>query len=544
MNTPIASETGNKPVKMKIAIWDCETDPFKFGRVPVPFCWGFKTAEKYIKYWGDDCIKVFAEMLEDFSNRGEDYLILAHNGGKFDFLFIIEHLSGAIRIVNGRILEASMFGHKLRDSYGILPIPLKLSGGKKEIDYRLMERDVRENHKDEILEYLEADCNSLFDMVVAFYDMFGDALTIGGAAMREFKKFHKFDQGGESFDAHFRKFYYGGRCQCFETGIIDANIKWFDLNSAYPKAMRDEKHPVSIGHSVSNKISERTNFVCWSGDNFNAVPVRTKSGLDFTTKSGKYFTTIHEFIAGLETGTIAPKKIHHAIDFHKSMNFFEYVDFYYNKRLATDDVFLKIFYKLMLNTPYGKFAQNPERFCDCLILPWGEIAPVGYIMEYRHDQYAIWSIPTERKTYFNVATAASITGATRAMLLRGLAHSTRPIYCDTDSIACTDFDGYQHAKELGAWKLETEGTQIAIGGKKLYALVNDGECVKKASKGTNLHPLAIFAIARGDTVESRNDAPTFKLGAPVSYLKDGEIKYDKFYTHGFIERNIKSTAII
>jgi hypothetical protein len=93
---------------------------------------------------------------------------------------------------------------------------------------------------------------------------------------------------------------------------------------------------------------------------------------------------------------------------------------------------------------------------------------------------------------------------------------------------------------LGAWKHEFTGHQIAIAGKKLYAVMGTAEkddpkkgvkkgdevCLKKASKGTRLHPLAIFMIARGDTCETRNDAPSFKL--------DGK--------HVFIKRNIRKTT--
>ena len=78
---------------------------------------------------------------------------------------------------------------------------------------------------------------------------------------------------------------------------------------------------------------------------------------------------------------------------------------------------------------------------------------------------------------------------------------------------------------------------MAIAGKKLYALMGDKlnketglmeyGCLKKASKGTQLNPLAIFMIARGDTCETRNDAPAFKL--------DGK--------HQFIRRNIRRTSI-
>jgi hypothetical protein len=117
--------------------------------------------------------------------------------------------------------------------------------------------------------------------------------------------------------------------------------------------------------------------------------------------------------------------------------------------------------------------------------------------------------------------------------------------------------GNKDDKALGAWKEEDGGNVIAIAGKKMYALMDtnrpdklkdgiliDDTCVKKASKGVNLHHLAIAAIARGDTVEARNDAPTFKIGQKVNFDKDGEAKENKEpFEHKFITRNIRRTGL-
>ena len=529
-----------KKIKQNIAVIDFETDPFKAGRIPVPFAWGFYDGTIYKDHWTrnawetpDQCAD---ELIKYIGDIEEPFLILAHNGGKFDFLFIIKHLTGAIKIVNGRILQAELGVHTLRDSYAILPIPLSQSGGKMEIDYMLMERNVRESHRAEIMTYLKADCKSLYDLAVAFYSEFGDALTIGGTAMKQLKSFHKFESGHEKFDQQFRPYYFGGRCQCFETGVIETGIKGIDINSSYPDTMRRLLHPVSVAHIVSQKIGTHTMFVKWQGKNFNAVPVREKFGLNFNTDYGIFNTTIHEFNAGLETGTIEPDKIIETVSFREVQTFENFVDHFYNARLkakADDNVFLALFYKLILNSSYGKFAQSPDNFKDSIILPWGEVAPAPFEIEFTHGEYAIWSKPSLQKTYFNVATAASITGGARANLLFGLSNAVRPLYCDTDSIYCEDFTGELDDKKLGKWKLEFEGTSIAIAGKKLYAVMGQDEtgntvCLKKASKGTRLNPLAIYMIARGDTVETVNDAPTFKL--------DGN--------HQFINRRIRNTNLI
>lgn len=532
----------------RVAVIDAETDPFKHGRVPAPFAWGFYDGETYRDWWKTKTCDPTAVMIDFLDAYPEPLIIYAHNGGKFDFMFFIEKLNGKIRIVNGRILEAHIGKHIIRDSYAILPISLKkLGAGKKEIDYKLMEADVRDQFKGEILEYLEADCFSLHSVVVAFLEKFGDVLTVGSAAMREFKRYHKFETVSSAFDKFHRNYYFGGRCQCFETGVIDTKIEVFDLNSAYPDAMDKLWHPIGRASDIGEKIEENTMFVCWEGENFNAVPTRTKTGLDFNVPRGTFWTTIHEFNAALDLKVIKPHRIKHTVSFEKRMVFSDFVQYFYESRnLAKKhgDKFLEIFYKLILNSAYGKFAQDSSNFVDSIILPWGDVPPSEYYLEYRHDRYAIWSKPATTSSYYNVATAASITGGVRATLLRGLAASTRPLYCDTDSIFCESFNGETDEERLGAWKHEATGNQIAIGGKKLYALMDGDKCIKKASKGANLHPLAIFSIARGDTIEDRQDAPTFKIGGKVTTDESGGVVRTGKAEHQFIKRSIRRTSNI
>ncbi len=183
------------------------------------------------------------------------------------------------------------------------------------------------------------------------------------------------------------------------------------------------------------------------------------------------------------------------------------------------DKFHDIFYKLILNSSYGKFAQNPDNFEDYILLNYGDIpADINYQPKFIHGDYTIWAKPTEKKRFMNIATAASITGAARSILLNGICSSIRPLYCDTDSIICKSMIGNISTKKLGSWKLEAEADTIAIAGKKMYCATKNGEIVKKASKGAKLNGLAIFSIARGDTVEHFNDAPTMKLDGTMKYI--------------------------
>ena len=500
---------------MKIATIDFETDPFEHGLIVEPFCCGFYDEDTYIDFWGPDCAD---KLMEYIGELKEPYIIYAHNGGKFDFFFILKHFKGHLRIVNGRILEATYKAHKFRDSFAILPVGLAKME-KQVFDYTKLYKNKRNKYKQEILNYLQSDCINLYKYVKLFLDEFGDKLTIGSAAMSELKKFHSFEQTNDAFDAKFRPFYYGGRVQCFHVGMYKGPLKVFDVNSMYPDVMKNSKHPVSKGHEVSRKITNKTCFAIIEGKNYGAFPARTDSGLDFNIPYGKFMVTKHELDAAEETGTFTIDRVHCSYDFNRTISFADFIDHFYSRRMTArgiGDSALDLFYKLILNSSYGKFALNPENFAEYKITSIDEYLDntedePWVIKEENALGYRIWEMPSPQKRYYNVATAASITGAARAKLLLGLAKATRPIYCDTDSIVCENMTVHADPKTLGAWKLEAEGDTMAIAGKKLYALFKNGKAIKFASKGGTLTPDEIKACALGDEIEYKNAVPNFKL---------------------------------
>jgi hypothetical protein len=511
----------------RIAVIDTETDPFAYGVIPKPFSAGFYNGEIYVDFWGDNCIEELIYFLDSLEER---YIIYAHNGGKFDFLFMLKYFSKKLLIINGRIVKGNIGKHEMRDSYAALPIPL--SGYQKDVfDYDKMLVKNREKNKEEILHYQKNDCIYLYELISTFCHEFDYALTVGGAAMEKFKTFHEVQNlRGKWQDDELRPYYYGGRVQCFKTGIVKQPLKIYDVNSMYPDAMKRFKHPITNDFSNARRITKHTCFVTVEGKNYGAFPRRLENGrLDFTCDDGVFNVSIHEFEAALETGTFKPQKIIKTFEDFDAMTFDNFVDYFYdarNQAKRNKDKIHDIFYKLILNSAYGKFAQNPEDFKDAIINE-GDLMPEPWVLAHENMGYTIWEKPANRKYFLNVATAASITGAARSTLLRGLSKAKDIVYCDTDSIICSAMDCEVSETELGAWKLEGEGVSAAIAGKKMYAIFDaSGKCIKQASKGARLKPEQIINVATGDTVEYENPVPAFKL--------DG--------IHKFTKRRIKATG--
>lgn len=522
-----------KVTQKRIAVLDTETDPFALGVIVKPFALGFLTDDRYVDFWGDNCVDDFFEYLATLE---DEFIIYAHNGGKFDFYFLLKYLDPGQTplIMNSRLVKINFAGQEFRDSFAIIPQGLG-SYQKDKIDYDKFTRDRRENHKQEIRDYLKSDCVYLRELIVGFHDMFGDKLTIASATFNMLRSYHGFaEMKSERKDDQFRHYYYGGRNQCFEQGELRPRPgrKWrvYDRNSMYPAEMRDTLHPIGNEARLQRDIDNDTDFACIEAINDGCLPMRLEDGgLDFTVKRGKFFATMHEIKAGLDTGTLKILNVRHAYAFDHKSTFADYVNHFYGLRLdakAVGDKILDILYKYCLNTPYGKFALNPAKFKQYKLTisevpepQRSDAHPKGWSLESRSGDIFIWSRPNPRKRgYLNVATAASITGASRANLLRNLALAKRPIYCDTDSIICEDFAGSLDDKALGGWKLEGEGDLAAIGGKKTYALFSNGELIKKASKGVTLSGDEIRAVCRGETIRYDNPVPKFNLDGSADFI--------------------------
>jgi hypothetical protein len=329
-----------------------------------------------------------------------------------------------------------------------------------------------------------------------------------------------------------RKYYFGGRCQCLEVGELHGDFKVYDVNSMYPAVMRNYAHPISGNFTTWHKISNKTAFVTTKGYSKGAFPQRLKNGgLDFPHDYGKFDVTIHEYKTAIELGLYEEEQLISTKDFEKWCKFDTFVDTFYRKRMIAKDngsELYNLFYKLVMNSSYGKFSMNPQDFKEWYIGQGYDDEPEGegWQPEFSCPLYTLWQRPAPGNNYYNVATGASITGASRAELLRGLAKATRPIYCDTDSIICERFDVDHDEKRLGAWKLEATGDKVYIAGKKMYVIESAGGLVKKANKGALMEWQDIIRVAKGETLNMRMDAPTFSI-------KD-EVR--------FIEREIKATG--
>jgi hypothetical protein len=514
-------------------IWaaDCETDPFRAGRIPEPFIWGAYNGSTYHEFTDTEA---FVDFIAE-----KECIVYAHNGGKFDWHFILHRLEQfePLMVISGRLAKFKIGEAEFRDSYNILPMPLS-AWEKDEFDYTILEKEVRHDPANwrKIRDYLRNDCRYLYQMVSEYIERYGVNLTQAGTAMKVWQKLCqvKAPLTNAMFYDTIAPFYYGGRVECFETGLIDHAFKVIDINSAYPFAMK-HLHPYGDSYNVTNTLPNsrayiERSFITLSCISKGAFPFRSQTGLVFPNDNVRrtYTITGWEFQAAIDTRSIIDWEIIEVLTFNDSIRFDDYIDHFYDMKSeakANDDKAGYIFAKLFLNSLYGKFGANPDNYNEYTIVKPRYIEAAeeeGYSFCAEMGPWALCSRPLDetQTRYYNVAVAASITGFVRAYLWRAIRQCKGVMYCDTDSIACKDTGTLElDPTQLGAWDIEANCDSGGIAGKKLYAFHDsDTDKWKTACKGVRLSADQILRVASGEEVVHNPENPSFSLKRGIKFI--------------------------
>lgn len=555
---------------------DSETLPFKVGRSPQPFIWGAYEgdSEQYEKF------ETVAQVAEFFEQKRTT--VYAHNGGKFDYMArercgrcddcangrgewcqrgdsLREHINSdePVLVINGRLAKFKIGQCEFRDSLNLFPnTRLKdfndESGRKLEIDYALMEEAARAdpNVMFEIERYLRQDCVKLWNVIRRYWDQYGKALTQAGASMKYWERRFGMEAPRQTKAAHarYKPYYYGGRVQCFREGVESCNFQVADINSAYPRAML-EKHAFSTEAIIEKHLpADHEIFRCLikvDAVSRGAFPWRDDDGELFfpddeagnRNRVRTYNITGWELLTALELDAVKIFNVREVHYFPEVIDFRDYINHFYEERenaRKRGDVAGRVFAKYFMNSLYGKFGADCEKYREYIIASDDSVAK--WLSE-GYREYKRWGhrfllerpIPEDRERYYNVATAASVTGWVRAFLFRSMHKCSGLIYCDTDSIAARDVSGLEFGNALGQWKHELDADMFAIGGKKLYAFHKAGALMeydpkqepkdrswKVASKGVNFTeradgPDLIRTIANGGTIKYEPEVPCYTI---------------------------------
>ena len=292
-----------------------------------------------------------------------------------------------------------------------------------------------------------------------------------------------------------RRSYMGGRTEAFHIGKIPGKVYCLDINSMYPYIMKHKSVPYRLATTRTKlelyQLSQALEDYAVVADvelevNEPAIPIRLEGRTTWPTGSFKAALTTPELCYALERGMIT--RVDYAAIYHKDVIFSDYVDFFYGKRLEarkSNDKATEGICKLFLNSLYGKFAQNGQRWST---VGQAEDMTIGFFNHYDADngvltKYRQFSglidqleeLPESRESF--PAISSHITAYARMYLyhLMRVAGLDNLYYCDTDSLMVNEaglenLAPHIDPSELGMLKVEWESDEVTIHGLKDYQI--------------------------------------------------------------------------
>lgn len=301
-----------------------------------------------------------------------------------------------------------------------------------------------------------------------------------------------------------RSGYFGGRCECFQTGHFDKGPYYLlDINSMYPYVMQKEVYPVQLLTYIKQASIDDLKYHMDSYGIMAEVlidahkpcfPKRIDGKLCFPL--GKFWTTLTTPELKLLPRGAALIAIRGLAVYKLAPIFRDYVKFFYSKRQQFKQEGHEAFNyccKLLMNSLYGKFGQKIDNY---LTIGKDPEHGLGFYGEYDVELHK-WirfrrmngkiDIADGYEEGYNsfVAISAFVTAYARCKLGQIIKRVLDGdlYYCDTDSVIVNQrgyksLQGRCHATNLGSLALEKVSETLTIYNAKDYVFAN-----KRKTKG-------------------------------------------------------------
>ena len=461
-------------------------------------------------YDGESCYhfsrwEYFLDFIQEQNDKKTYRKFVAHNGGRFDWISLVDSLPDEYRQKTEIVLSQSSIVFILMqcfnkqvvftDSSHVLSGSLDALSKQFDIEHK-KQSDIDASHIEWYYEnayntfrvYLQYDVISLYEIIQEFQKIQGInffPITAASLALYKFRKeFLDYDLFSQRFetsqywDAFYDRAYAGGRVECFRPGK-HKQVYTYDINSLYPTVMQDAQIPLTPGRKTKSYNKKLTGFyhIKFDQKNINIPPllwIKGKNGLEFVYQGEGVFYS-EEIELAKKYGDL-DFKVLEGVVYPKTTRIFEnYVDHYYKMRKAAQkDGSLEKCCKLMLNSLYGKFAQKSETE-SIYIGTYSEVEQMkeqekinGY-KEYNLEK-AAWIVNKQRKVPHRLPHISAIITARARCLLNWyiIQYADCVVYCDTDSVHLTRpmDQNYIDQDKLGYMKQEEQGSGIYTGRKQ------------------------------------------------------------------------------
>lgn len=398
---------------------------------------------------------------------------------------------------------------------------------------------------------------------------FSYGVSIASTSFKEFKKTLKVDISfPKTLIDIALDIYRGGNVMPYRLAK-DVFLYGYDINSLYPKAMKDNLYSIRFRGRLKNKYyleddikNNAYNYILkvdyFNNNEYSFNPVLTKhDNVLMPFRNNTQWINGKEYLYLLNNGYSV--NVIDGYEFFNANIFTEFVDKFYKKRLEAKTEYESYFYKIILNSCYGKFGQHKAvsritTFKDIKDLMLKEI-----LMDYKgcriqvddiyyniYDEFI--SVVEELEPKYNPLIASEVT--TNARLINydysKLIGFDNMYYTDTDSfftpVKIDSFIG----NELGQIKIEKQGifsiyapkdyTFYGKCNKKKCKICQDGAGLHYTIKGVNSTPDGNQYISRKWTKLKYGISDDVFIFSKVQYLR--RVNKKMFYTNG-IGRNWK-----
>jgi hypothetical protein len=450
--------------------------------------------------------------------------VWAHNGGRFDHLWLLDHTIEEADLVSNTsgIITLRFQGSRavFCDSIRVFPFSLRVltNGAKQSLEtlctcetsncggYCAIRRDMAPHIRKIVTDYLIADVEELMEALRYFGECSEEwnlsiKKTLGGTSWASASE----QLGIESMNwdrslwERVRESYYGGRCEVLRTESPTGFV--CDVNSMYPWALTQ---PIPVGEPIPREGKGASDAfssaapgvyrctVSGPGMWLPVLPARCTTGLAFPT--GKHTGTwpLPELVYAMSLG-YRVERVHTSVNFREEVTLFEpWVNFIFNTRMKYGKKTREgKWLKWIANSLTGKlgskciskrlkvrpdFSQLSPCQCDlgteCICGGWRPIDERGRVWEQTVASRKIESCA-------HPEWAGYLTGYGRIKLHKQLsAHDGDAVYCDTDS--CWSVNKRESLGDgLGEWADEGEYKDFqALGPKSYHAFVKGDEVTK------------------------------------------------------------------
>lgn len=491
------------------------------------------------------------------NKRFDGWQFWAHNGGKFDFLFLYEALFNKakdVRLIErgGRVIACFIQFQRskiqLCDSYALLPASLRDLTKSFDVEHKKKSADFEKgvsirSAKDR--DYLANDCIGLYEVLEKFFSfdfIHNRKLSIASQALDTWR--YHFIGEKTTFsrirmeDSFRESFYSGGRCEVYQ-GM--GQVNYYDVNSLYPFVMLS---PVPCGN-MSEVRRFHKNAPGFYSVHIDSMPefvispflVKTQKGNYYVTGKGDYFLS-SATLAYLQSEYGIRFKVNYGYVFSDAQPIFEsYVRYFYELKEAhaKDRDALYYLAKFFMNSLYGKLGMSRHR--DSITL-WHKNLKTHAPLPGGEEYGLVLVTETSKSRFVLPYIAAWVTDSARLVHWKYLqeAGEANVFYCDTDSILCsgTKLDSHVSMK-LGDLKKEGNFSGVFIS-PKTYALKRRNGEEKIVFKGFSSSRFTFNKMKRfllsGGSLES-NEERVLSFRECLTFHKTPKSKREIVHTNGY-----------